>query len=748
MLTEERDFSEVGSSDEYWAKGEGQKTIRHLARKRREYYEVLIETGIQKLVRRSFDYYHGNWNSLPNAPGDMSIKHNPDTGNVHLGINEFRSLVQHLAILTTENPPAWDTLARNSSHKGIQQTILGNDILDYEMDGPHNVEERHRDAVEDSLIFTAGYVWTRWDKTKGKVVGPAQLGGSALEYEGDITHTNPNFYQVVYPWEMPWREKTWILVFQDENIWDLIALHPEKKEQILQARTKKSDLGPLDKLGLSPRGSDQVEVGYFYHLQTPAMPYGRMLKFTADVVLEDTYQTTGPVWDGGDLPEGDEPAGEDDTTALMWSDLGAQPEPEGWDLQLPVHRVIPSRYLLSSLGYSVAFDLQGFNEALNGELSTILNNHKNFAQVRVWAHINDQVNAEPLDAGSTLVRSAQQPVGLDLCRPIPEAFNMIELLRAMGEAISGVNSVSRGVPNENAKSGVALALIDQKAQQAASHLIAGSNQLLCDIGTSTLQIYQKHANSPRTIAAMSGNTRTAIKEFTSGDLDLIERVSVKTGNPLSRTISGRFEIANFLATNGIVTNKEEILTVLNTGQYKPLMRAELSELAIIGDENDRLSRGEPVRVSPLDNHSLHIREHHAYLDSTELRQDETIGGGIEAHLEQHLAMLRVPKIAEMQLVLGYQVPQFLLPPPAPPGGAVPPPGGQLLLPPPPGAAPPPHAGPVPPGHGAPPAPLPPGLSGALEPSGNPPAGAPHLPPVPPQVVSSLKDAGLKGKVIR
>ncbi len=743
--------------DHYWALDEGTKVIRYLARKRSEFFDFLVQSGLQEKIRRSFDYFHGNFmRCLPAAGGDMAIRQNPETGNVHLAMNEFRPLVSQLAILTTENPPAWDTMARNSSHRALQQAILGNDILDYEMDGPHHVEERLRDSVEECLIFLMAYVWTRWEDYQGRELG-AVLGES-IEHEGDVKHSNPNLYEVLYPWEMPWREKEWVAVYYQENVWNLIARHPEKKEELLKARSFREEHGPdkFQRIGARPPSSDSIEVGCMYHLKTPALPYGRKLQFAGDVVLHDTLKKPPEsVWYGDDdqgaatgglaTAYGEE--GEPARAPQVWSDLN-QPEPEGWDLVLPVHRIIPARYLLSSLGYSIAFDLQGFQEALNGEISTVLNNHKNFAQLRIWTGLNSQFNSEPLDEGCVLITSLTKPEALELMKPIPEAFQLIALLRAMGEAISGVNAVARGIPTDKATSGVALALIDQKAQQAASHLIAGYYQLLSDVGSATLEIYQKHSYSERAIAATSGNTRTAIKTFSPEKLDMIERVAVKAGNPLSRTLSGRFELAKFLAENDLVKNKEEILTVLQTGQYKPLLRAEMSELAIISEENELLSQGQAVRVSPLDNHVLHIREHHASLDSTELRESDGIGDFFVTHIEEHIARLRVPEIAEMQMVLGFQVPEFLLPKPQLelPGGEE---GGGLELPPPGtngtnGTG----AGPMPPGLGKRPAALPPGLSVQNEPAGNPAERMPRLPPLPAAVTESLKSARMQTRMLK
>lgn len=745
-------------TDRYWAADKGDELIKHIRAKRRDYYHALVESGLQAKISRNYDYVHGNFQGTTGTDaGKMAIKQVEDSGNALMSVNEIRSLTSQLSILVTENPPAWNSLAIENSHTAIQQTMLSNDVLSFEMEGPHHVEEHVRQTVFDALTFTGAYNWVFWDYEKGKEV-TADLGTGAEYREGDLCIKNPDFYSVLYPWEMPWRDKDWVCVWEKVNKWDLIAQHPEHRKEILEASKESDHDDPRTHFAfrdIRQSGNDLVEKGYFYHLKRPSLPYGRRVCFVSGAVLEDTLQghagAPGSVWG---MEEDQAP------TASVWSGDKGQAsaedqgqggqEPPGWDLALPVHRLIPSRYLFSSFGYSVCFDLQAPNEALNAELCYLLNNHKNFAQIRVWSEIGDDPNVEVFDMpGSTLVQSKTMPQAMQLCQPLPEAFEFIALLRSIMEAISGINAVARGDASAlgKAPAGVSLALVDQKAQQAASELIANYYQLLTDVGTAILEIYKKHADSPRVLAVVGADSRTSIQDWTKDDIRLVERVAVKAANPLARTVSGRFELAKFLADNQYVKSTAEIMTVLNTGNYRPMVKGELAELRILHEENERLSRGQPVRVSPLDNHALHLVENHSVLDSTELRQDPKVGGGVSTHLMQHIQMLKDPGIQELQIALGYQIPpNLLIPPPMPGAGA---PGG-----------PPPAAGAPSPdqlqallsggmnGNGRHPSggPPPQGLSGALEPTGRAPSEVPAAPMVAPEVGGKLKDARMKGRM--
>lgn len=738
--------------DHYWALDAGETLIAHLYRRRKEFYSVLEETGLQARISRNYDYLTGQFFKDVTDTRGKAIKRVEKTGTSLLAINEFRPLLTTIGILVTENPPAWDCLATAASHEAIQQTIHGNDLLDHEMDGPHHTEEFLRQSVEDALWATAGYDFCFWDKHKGPEIA-GDLSTGQVVHEGDVSHENPSFYDVIYPFEFPWRAKEWVCVYRKENKWDLLAEHPEAREEILAAAPSEEARGipaSFERIGIEGLSSDQVEVGYFFHLKTSSVRRGRKVRFVAGKILEDSLPSvwgedavpddpnTLNVWSGPE--EGQEPAGEPAGAAGEPPPSDDDPD-VGWPFPLPVHRIIPSKYPLSSFGYTIAFDLQGPQEAMNAEISTILNNHKNHGILRVWQQQGDTPNVEQFDSGaSVLIQSKVPPQTLDLMKPMPEGIQMVELLRSIATAISGMNEVARGQQTDKATSGVALALIDQKAQQAASTLIANWYQLLADVGTAVLLYYKAYAHTTRVMPVIGANSRTAMIEWTSGSLSSIERVAVKAANPLSRTLSGRFELAKFLSEGGYVKNTQEIITVLNTGSYKPLMRAEMSELSIIHDENERLLRGEPVRVSPLDDHGLHLTEQHAILDSTELRQDPVIGAGCVTHLMQHVKMAKDPGIQELQLALGRTIPQVLLPPPPPQMGAGGPPGA------PPGA-PPGGAGagrrPSPKLLGGPAGAMVPGL----EPTGNKPEGMPRLSGTTP-AGESLRDAKTRGRIAK
>ena len=160
----------------------------------------------------------------------------------------------------------------------------------------------------------------------------------------------------------------------------------------------------------------------------------------------------------------------------------------------------------------------------------------------------------------------------------------------------------------------------------------------------------------RVVRMVGRNNRAYARSFQKQNLDGISNVRVQAGNALSKTVSGRLAIADKLLEHGFIRTQEQYLTVLNSGQLKPLVESDQSELDLIRDENERLDMGQPAYADPTDNHVLHIREHKAIINKTERREDPNIVSAVYAHILEHVTMLDQIPISRIQMALGYQVP--------------------------------------------------------------------------------------------
>src|SRR5690606_3929904 len=140
----------------------------------------------------------------------------------------------------------------------------------------------------------------------------------------------------------------------------------------------------------------------------------------------------------------------------------------------------------------------------------------------------------------------------------PEIFNFLEKLENTESLLLGINDVIRGDPQASLKSGSALALIASQAIQFNSGLQASYVALLEDIGTATIRMLQNFANTKRVASIAGRSERFMLQEFSGEDLSAVNRVVVDVTNPLSRTLSGRLEMAkDLLSIPGAIRSPEQ-----------------------------------------------------------------------------------------------------------------------------------------------------------------------------------------------
>jgi hypothetical protein len=140
-----------------------------------------------------------------------------------------------------------------------------------------------------------------------------------------------------------------------------------------------------------------------------------------------------------------------------------------------------------------------------------------------------------------------------------------------------------------------------------------------------------------------------MKEFSSDDLDQIERVLVERGNALSRTLAGRVNLAENLLKNGFVKTGEQYMEVLQTGKLEAMIEGETSEILLVRSENQKMQDGENPPVTVLDNHILHINEHKTIISSPEARENPELVQIALNHIQQHITALQTADPIMMSL---------------------------------------------------------------------------------------------------
>ena len=626
---------------DYWAAGADPEELAERCRERlNDFMEVMQTSRYWDDCKRNWRYYHGLYGGAGSGRGSTAVESLGRDGQLkQMNLNHFRELIGHVLTLVTQHRPAFETEATKDDHDSLKNAELGDAIVNgYLKEG--KLENRLRRAVEHALVLQTGFIFCPWDWNRGEVI--AREPGKAPLRDGDFMFCNPTVYDVVWDYNIQeWENVPWVLVRTWENKYD-IAARMDDKEKANEIISLESVDPENDDEGVRPgtqemlffnwesEYTDVIPVWHFYHKDSDACPGGRTFKFTTNNISLGAVE---------ELPYN----------------------------ELPLFRVVPDEMLMTSLGYSRANDLQAPQEAMNSEMSTILTNHSAAGIQAIWGPTGCELDEHMVGNGVLIVEGGQiPPQGINFAKTPHEFFKFKEALSQAMEMISGVNSVARGQPEPSLRTGEALKVLDSKAIQATSVLLANYYQLIEDVGTFVLKHLPlfMQGQDERVVRMIGENNVAYARTFQKTDLDNLAGVKVQAGNALAKTVSGRLAIADRLMERGFVRTPQEYLTVLNTGQLDPMVRSDQAELDLIKDENNQLSRGMPAYADATDYHVLHIREHKAVINKVEVRMNPNIAQVVYAHLMEHISLLDQPAVARIQMALGYEVPYPPLPPDA------------------------------------------------------------------------------------
>ena len=626
--------------DTYWANDPPDKLVNELEDKTRLYFRQLRNGIYWRRCLRNLAYYHNLYYDDTGDSINMELKALGKQGEfVGLAGNHFRNFGQHFLNLTTRDALALNCRATNTDSKSLKQAKLGKGVAEHylrEMAG----EETLRSAVEHSYVFATSYVASCWEPNAGPRASE-EMGSGPL---GDIDCNVITPLDIIFDYSSrDWAKKSWVAYRTYVNKWDLAKRYPEQADDIVNVEEDEELF--LDAFrGMIEMGQeDVVPLWRFFHKKCDAIPTGRYFEYLPGIPLRNEV--------------------------LQYTDI-------------PVRRVSSGEWLLSLLGWTAGFDIQGPQEMYNGALSSIASAVSALGLQDVWVQEgSEKIRSKVFEGGLRVLSSATKPEALNLLKIAPELMKFPDILIALMERVTGINAVVRGDPDPTLKSGEALKVIEAKAVQSNSGLQFSYYRLVEDVATDWINILKKFAgNDERMITIIGKSNRQYRESFTADSLDVIDRVVVEVANPLQKSLAGKLHIAKDLMAMGEIRNKEQYLELLQTGNMDVLFESENAQLAIIQEENEFLRKGEMIPPPAMgDNQILHLREHLADMGTLEARGDQQARNANEAHSMIHVKLLLDPNVQRLQIALGYTVPDaFLVPPgmPAVPAPATPPGGGE------------------------------------------------------------------------
>lgn len=623
-----RDSDAGGRVDDYFALKNGDDLVTRLLEKIADYQQFIEQAGYLSLWKRSYkNYYFGLINN-------GRIKTGGEKNQYLLApINHYANILAHLLNNVTSQRPNLKARATNTDFKSMSQTKIANHVLEYWLN-QKGMEEPTETSAELALIFGEAFVLELWDAFGGEPVTVDPETQRTVN-EGDVMFRTFSPLDAIRDYSMPDHKSCkWFIFREAVNKWDLAAQYPQYAEQIasdsssMQTMRKVAIIRPV-----TEKAEDKIYVYHFVHLKSSAVPSGRYVLFleTQNTILNDSP-----------LPN-----------------------------KYVVHRIAPKDLKGTIFGYTVGYDLLPIQENLNILYSVVATNQANFGVQSVLTAKGSGLQVSSLQGGLKIVEYNvtpgvdTRPSALQLTATPPEIFNHVQHLIQQMEMISGVNSVVRGQPEASLKSGAALALMASQSIQFMSKFQNSYTKLLESMGTGLIDILKTYATTPRIISISGKSNNQYIQEFKGSDLEHIDRVTAEVTNALSRTTAGKLQIAQDLMQTQDGINTKQYLTVLETGTIDPMTEGFDSQLMLIKNENEALSKGEMVQATYYDLHDLHIKEHATVLANLEARKNPEVIKAVSEHIQQHIELLKTldPVVAN---ATGQQV---MAPPP---GNAAPP----------------------------------------------------------------------------
>lgn len=590
-----------------------------LKQKVRDFQEYVNTSGIYSLWNKSYSEYYSSGRDLGNITKDGEVG---EYRKMH--INHYRNLVLHIISMTMSQKPVFEAKAINTDYKTMLQTILANGLLDY-YSRVSDVETHVVDSVENACIFGEGHILIRWDVSAGDIYLESKEGDTIMTGDIDIKSfmpadvirdvSNDNF-----------KSNEWFILREKVNRYDMARRYAKFANEIVDSAADDDlaykALDFTDENKSDTTNDDLIHVYNFYHKKTACLPRGRQSIFLEDGTL---------IFDG--------------------------------DLQyniFPVISIVPQQWRGTAFGYSYMYDLLPIQSALDGLYSSLVTNINAYGINNLKIPKGCDIEVEDITKGLRKIEynaTMGEIEVLQLLQIPPEIFKSLELFERLAETISGVNSTARGNPEASLKSGSALALVQSMAIQFSNALQREYASFWEDVGSAIVIILRDKAKSPR-IAIIAGKMqRSYLKEFVGDDLADINRVIVDMGNPVTKTVAGRTQIAEDFLKSGFIKTPEQYMQVITTGRYDPMIEGDIAEMLLIKSENEKLMNGEKVPVIRTDNHAMHIQENKTVLSSPEARANPTLVEVVLDHISQHEAF-SVPQVPPEQAQQGEpQLPQ-------------------------------------------------------------------------------------------
>lgn len=602
----------------------------------------LLEDGRE--IRKPFEAqwwenlatYGGDlWSEYDIWQGKLEERPKPDH-KVRLAINLAQPVVRTEFAKLIKNKPIIDVLARSNDNTDLNAADVGDKVLNHYVEKQFNMPRVRRRALHWVLITGLGGIFVDYDPTKmgetevlvdpqgNPIFDPRII--SAIQKAYRKNHRNPRTKKIpqgdlvikpVSPLQLVWDfskqyvdEADWIIVsdvydvVEVERRWDKV-IEPQKNVQpgVLERRLlNRFDL--TSKMSMNTTGAQKlaevhrlfIKPGHLY------FPNGLELVYTDDEVI----YVSGFPHQHGDLPV---------------SCMGHIPSPG-------------TRYPMSILQQVRDPVLE-----LSKTESQMIEN-RNLMSNPPWLEYDQNRLPEEIQNKPGLRIKVQYMPGVPDPHPVqmPEipgyVRDMVPMLKEHILEISGQGETSQGRVPAGARSGVAIAYLQEEDDTRLGPTVQEYEEMMERVAEQTLSVIAENYDAPRTIRIYRKHSEPEVFDFMGTMLAGVAGVNCQAGSALPRSKAAKQQFILDLWDRKLEQDPRRVREMLELSQGEPdeweidLQQAER--------ENKKLMQGERCEVEEWYNHQGHQYVHRRFMKSADFEAlPEEVQAVFREHLEFH-----------------------------------------------------------------------------------------------------------------
>jgi len=607
------------SQQTYWAARPADELRSEIDRKERRYFEAAVRRGLRAMWSIAWAQYYGTDPSNPNDMATQTLSRTgPEAEFTRFRINEVRSFIRQQNVIAQGERPAFQCLALNSDYDALSSCEISDAVVGYIYKQAIG-EGREREILEAEGVWGAAYGHLRWDSEGGDEVQVSvdavdpQTRGPVLDENGtpakvpSVQMSGAPYVNVCAPWDVALdpssKEMRWAIVRERVSKWELAATYPERAEDILNSAGLDEWI-PERLFGhnYDIDDDDDCVVHHFYHSRCRAIEGGRYVGICGDVVL--------------------------------------------WDLPCPVKSGLPlvemasGKFFGSAFGYADSWDLIAIQEMIDQLCSDTASNLSTFGRNTIVYDKGSSLDPKMIAMGLRALAKlpgSEAPSVINYAQMPDSVQWFLTYLHSRHESISGMNSVARGNPGANIKSGQMAALFHAIAIEFQSARQAALDWFREQMANMMLDMVRANADSEFLVEVAGVGERPYLRSFSRQSLAGVRKVRVETTNPLMRSQAGRFEM--FQALKDVEPDRRDaVIRGLTTGNWSGFVDDSKARDLRIQWENEQLSNGVECRAGAGDHPFRHIPAHWALFEklSSSPDADPNVIYQVLSHINDHL----------------------------------------------------------------------------------------------------------------